>query len=118
MSKPKVNTKLAVLLVLLLFLEVAPGYALGQLTSAALGDTVPAGLPGGGSGSLRVVYASTITGAIGGQAVTPGSSATGDTDSAAALNALLAAGNTKLILDSGYALKKPGALQRRHAGVR
>jgi hypothetical protein len=93
--------KLAILLALLLFLAVAPACALGQLASAA----VPAGLPGDG-GSQRVVYASTISGATGGQAVTPGSSATGDTDSAVALNTLLAAGNTKLILDSGYALSK------------
>jgi uncharacterized Zn-binding protein involved in type VI secretion len=94
--------KLSILLALLLSLEAAPGCVLGQSASAALGGIVPGGL----SASQRVVYASTIAVATGGQAVTPGNSAIGDTDSATALNAVLAAGNTKLILDSGYALSK------------
>jgi hypothetical protein len=59
---------------------------------------------GGGSGSSYVVYASKVSGATPGQAVSPGSSATGDPDSASALNAVLATGNAKLVLDSGFAL--------------
>jgi hypothetical protein len=61
-------------------------------------------MPYSAGGSAKVVYASTLSGVTGGQAVAPGSSASGDTDSASALNTVLAAGNTKLILDSGYAL--------------
>lgn len=59
---------------------------------------------GGGGGSQKVIYTSSLTGAHGGVAVIPGSSATSTTDSATAINTVLASGNVDLEVDSGYAL--------------
>jgi Concanavalin A-like lectin/glucanases superfamily len=74
----------------------------GSAGSAGLRKICTGDLPG--VFSANVVYASQVSGATGGQAVAAGSSSTGDPDSAAALNTVLAAGNTALVLDSGFAL--------------
>lgn len=60
--------------------------------------------PFSGGGSTKVVYASTIAGVTTGVTVTPGSSASGTTDSAAAINTAIAGGNVDLEVDSGFAL--------------
>jgi hypothetical protein len=57
-----------------------------------------------GSSPIQVIYTSSISGVTGSQAVVPGSSATGDTDSASVINAVLASGNVDLEVNSGYAL--------------
>ena len=59
---------------------------------------------GGGGGSATVLFASTISGTTPGVDVSAGNSAMGTTDSAAALNAAIAAGNVDLEVDSGFAL--------------
>jgi hypothetical protein len=57
-----------------------------------------------GPSPVQVIYTSSISGVTGSQAVVPGSSATGDTDSASVINAVLASGNVDLEVNSGYAL--------------
>lgn len=59
---------------------------------------------GGGAGSTKVIYASKVSGVTTGVAVVPGSSASGTTDSATALNTAIAGGNIDLEVDSGFAL--------------
>ena len=80
------------------------------LTAPAFSQAVGGGgVPGPSSGgssllSQKVVYTSKLAGVTGGVAVVPGSSASGTTDSATALNAAIASGNVDLEVDSGYAL--------------
>jgi hypothetical protein len=82
-----------------LYLDSAT-HKLACLTSAGA-NCMPAG---SGGGSTTVLYASAVSGAHPGVTVSAGSSASGTTDSASALNTAIAAGNVDLEVDSGFAL--------------
>ena len=76
----------------------------GALYSCLSGVWSPVSTSGGGSGSARVVYASRLLGTTGDAAVAAGSSAASTTDRAPALNAALAGGNIRLVVDGQYGL--------------
>lgn len=75
-----------------------------SLAGMAQSATVTGPLSAKSGPSQKVIYTSQLSGATGGVAVIPGSSASSTTDSATALNAAIASGNVDLEVDSGYAL--------------
>jgi hypothetical protein len=77
---------------------------LNYLVGPSVWAWIIVGNGGASSPSQQVIYASKIAGATPGVAVAAGSSATGTTDSASAINTAIAAGNIDLEVDSGFAL--------------